>query len=107
MTKRKKISSLISRTIGRITWEIPHNNPSLEFRDEAGGLMFIVNPDDIFNHDGNRFEIDIEPEDGSVLTALRSAESFISGFEGDELQEGVREKLTMIRAAIIKAEGRS
>ena len=41
-----------------------------------------------------------------MLTALRSAESFISGFEGDEVQEGIDELLAGIRGAIAKAEGR-
>lgn len=41
-----------------------------------------------------------------MLVVLRSAESFISGFEGDEMQEGVDEMLAGIRGAIAKAEGR-
>ncbi len=40
-----------------------------------------------------------------LLAALINAESFISGFEGDELQEGIDEMLTAIRAAIAKAQG--
>ena len=40
-----------------------------------------------------------------MLPALRKAESFIAGFEGDELQEGIDEMLSEIRAAIAKAEG--
>lgn len=42
----------------------------------------------------------------NVLAALRIAEDFMSGFEGDELQDGIDEKLATIRAAIAKAEGR-
>ncbi len=38
-----------------------------------------------------------------LLAALASAESFISGFEGDEIQEGVDELLAAVRAAIAKA----
>lgn len=40
-----------------------------------------------------------------LLAELRKAESFIAGFEGDELQEGIAELLAGIRAAIAKAEG--
>jgi len=40
-----------------------------------------------------------------LLAALEIAEGFISGFEGDELQEGVDWMLSTIRAAIAKAEG--
>lgn len=40
-----------------------------------------------------------------LLAALDKAESFIAGFEGDELQEGIDEMLSEIRAAIAKAEG--
>jgi hypothetical protein len=38
----------------------------------------------------------------SHLNVLMRAEKFISGFEGDELQEGVDELLTDLRAAIEK-----
>lgn len=38
-----------------------------------------------------------------LLAELRSAESFIAGFENDELQEGVPDLLAGIRAAIAKA----
>jgi len=41
------------------------------------------------------------------IEALRKAESFISGFEGDERQEGIDEMLSDIRAAIAQAEGRA
>lgn len=40
-----------------------------------------------------------------LLDALNEAESFISGFEDDELQEGVDEMLRRIRDAISKATG--
>jgi hypothetical protein len=43
-----------------------------------------------------------------LLAALRLAESFMSGFEGDEAQDPpVDERLEKMRAAIAKAEGRS
>lgn len=38
-----------------------------------------------------------------LLDALRSAEAFIAGFEDDESQEGMRDNLLKIRAAITKA----
>ena len=40
-----------------------------------------------------------------MLAALIEAESFMAGFEGDELQDGIYEKLAKIRAAIAKATG--
>lgn len=43
----------------------------------------------------------------AMLGALLMAERFISGFEDDEIQEGVDGLLASIRAAIAKAEGRS
>lgn len=39
-----------------------------------------------------------------VLAALKTAERFMSGFEGDELQEGIDEKIAQIRRAIVIAE---
>jgi hypothetical protein len=39
-----------------------------------------------------------------MLDALEDAESFISGFEDDESQEGVVEMLARIRAAITAAK---
>lgn len=36
----------------------------------------------------------------SPLDALTAAESFISGFEGDDMQEGIDELLAKVRAAI-------
>lgn len=38
----------------------------------------------------------------SVFAALKSAESFMAGFEGDSLQEGIDEKLAAIRAPLSK-----
>lgn len=37
-----------------------------------------------------------------ILSALSVAEQFMSGFEGDEAQEGIDEKLHLLRAAIGK-----
>lgn len=42
----------------------------------------------------------------SLLAELKMAEDFMASFEGDELQEGIDEKLAAIRTAIAKAEGR-
>ena len=41
-----------------------------------------------------------------LLEAAKKAESFISGFEDDEIQEGINEMLSYIRNAITKAEGK-
>lgn len=40
-----------------------------------------------------------------LLRMLIEAESFMSGFEGDEMQDGIDKKLADIRALIAKAEG--
>ena len=40
-----------------------------------------------------------------LLAALRLAERFLSGFEGDETQEGIDALLGTIRAAIASATG--
>lgn len=46
-----------------------------------------------------------DPASG-IVEALRIAESFISGFVGDEMQTGIELKLSTIRNALAKAEGR-
>lgn len=43
----------------------------------------------------------------AMLEALRWAESFASGFEDDDAQEGIGDALAMIRAAIAAATGES
>lgn len=40
-----------------------------------------------------------------LLAALELAESFMAGFEDDEVQEGINERLAAIRAVIAKARG--
>lgn len=40
-----------------------------------------------------------------LLVATKAAERFIAGFEGDELQEGIDELLSGLRAAIAEATG--
>lgn len=42
-----------------------------------------------------------------MLAALKVAERFMVGFEGDHLQDGIDEQLAQVRAAIAQAEGRS
>jgi hypothetical protein len=53
--------------------------------------------------DASRF--DLHASHVQLTKALEEAESFISGFEGDELQEGINEKLATIRAALAYARG--
>lgn len=38
-----------------------------------------------------------------LVAALLTAESFIAGFEGDELQDGIDEKLAAVRTALAAA----
>jgi transketolase C-terminal domain/subunit len=40
-----------------------------------------------------------------LLRLLKQAERFVSGFEGDDLQEGIDDLLTQMRRAITLAEG--
>lgn len=40
----------------------------------------------------------------ALLAALKIAESFMAGFEGDEMQDGIDERLATIRAAMAAAE---
>lgn len=55
----------------------------------------------------NREDLSLLAASPDLLAALDKAEDFISGFEGDELQEGIDELLAEIRAAIAKAKGTS
>lgn len=41
-----------------------------------------------------------------LLEALKMAEDFMTGFEGDDMQEDIDFKLHKIRASIAKAEGK-
>ena len=41
----------------------------------------------------------------AMLAALEIAERFISGFEGDDMQEGIDANLAAVRAAIAAARG--
>lgn len=42
-----------------------------------------------------------------VLAVLLSSESFMAGFEGDETQDGMDERLAALRCVIAEAEGRN
>ena len=41
----------------------------------------------------------------ALLAALKQAEAFMVGFENDDTQEGINERLAAIRAAMAVAEG--
>ncbi|MDC7675398.1 hypothetical protein [Asticcacaulis machinosus] len=41
----------------------------------------------------------------NLIEALQTAETFISGFEDDELQDGINDRLSIIRAAIDEVTG--
>ncbi|HVI92311.1 MAG TPA: hypothetical protein VM659_28735 [Dongiaceae bacterium] len=47
-----------------------------------------------------------QPIEAEMLKALRAAESFISDFEGDALQEGIPTLLSQIQRVIARAGGR-
>lgn len=65
--------------------------------DQSGAELILPAP--------YKLSIQFPATDAGMLAELRKAESFISGFEGDELQEGIGDLLSGIRAAIAKAEG--
>lgn len=48
----------------------------------------------------------VDPSVDAVLSALKAAEDFISGFEGDEVQEGIDATLALIRTTIQNVESR-
>lgn len=48
---------------------------------------------------------DAQADIGQMARALRRAEQFISGFEGDDLQDGVVELLRYLRAALSEQGG--
>lgn len=58
-----------------------------------------------------RVQLGANPDDArraaaapALLAALKLAESFMAGFEDDELQDGINDRLATIRAAIAAAE---
>lgn len=58
-----------------------------------------------------RVQIGANPDDAraaaaapALLAALKLAESFMAGFEDDEAQEGINDRLATIRAALAAAE---
>lgn len=72
----------------RPSWPNPHTPRSVQvYRSEARDQLDKAAPD--------------------MLAALKKAESFISGFEDDDLQEGIADLLAGIRAAIAKADSAS
>lgn len=77
-----------ARHAGEIGWSQGYGDPDEAARKAgciARAYLFAASPD--------------------MLAELRKAESFISGFEDDELQEGIAELLAGIRGAIAKAGG--
>lgn len=78
--------------------------PCRIFGKRAGtnGNMYCLKYDDGHTYDAypNQVVPYTEPKPSLILTALEQAESFISGFEDDETQEGVPEMLKLIRDAI-------
>lgn len=72
---------------------------------DNGDIIAEIDPDGIFgelgrSQDGVGKAIAALPE---LIEALTWAESFVSGFEDDEMQEGINGNLAMIRAALAKA----
>ena len=71
--------------------------------DQVGfGIIAAVDPFRCNDPEGLRNLLCASP---TMLAALHLAESFMSGFEGDEMQEGIDGKLDTLRAAIAKATG--
>lgn len=90
-----------------------HNNENGEIRvehDEDGATSWDENARLVCEHIAN-FDpptaLRLLTEREAHLAALRTAEAFMSGFEGDELQDGIDARLAEIRAAIALAEGRA
>jgi len=54
---RKALSSINIKSIVEITQNA--NGNMLSFRNRAGKIIFQVSEDDIFDANGNRFEIDV------------------------------------------------
>jgi hypothetical protein len=90
---------------------IAHDKPTGDADDiddcegETFAALVDVQGDDEYEH--SRF-IDFEVEQQrkaapKLLAALKDAESFISGFEDDECQEGIKDRLALIRSAIAEA----
>ena len=72
------------------------------WRDAGGCLHFNEDQTEItFSLPvGHKFGIRFDPGASPALDALARAERFIAGFEGDELQEGVDDLLSKIRAIV-------
>ena len=78
-------------------------------RDAAGALDYAINvleaPPRASIRDTARELKEARETVAAMLEALERAESFISGFEGDETQDGIGELIDAARAAIAKARG--
>lgn len=95
-------------TPGPWTWDGQRGVPrhccvAQVWRPDGMSLAMIEPTDDASEADANACLIAAAPE---MLDALRMAERFMSGFEGDDLQDGIDEKIAATRAVIAKAEGR-
>jgi hypothetical protein len=78
-------------------------------RDASGALDYAINvleaPPRASIRDTARELKEARETVAAMLEALELAESFISGFEGDEMQAGIGELIDAARAAIAKARG--
>ena len=78
-------------------------------RDAAGALDYAINvleaPPRASIRDTARELKEARQTVAAMLEALELAESFISGFEGDETQGGIGELIDAARDAIAKARG--
>ena len=78
-------------------------------RDAAGALDYAINvleaPPRASIRDTARELKEARETVAAMLEALERAESFISGFEGDETQGGIGELIDAARDAIAKARG--
>lgn len=83
-------------------WIVVAHGPAVRFQicDEAGEPLVMT-----YGQDGQREQAYAMAAAPDLLAALEGAESFIAGFEDDELQEGIDELLESIRGAIAKANG--
>lgn len=74
-------------------------------RQPHTGTLATIHEEDIngcFPADANARIIAAAPD---MLAALVAAERFMGGFEGDEMQEGIDDRLALVRAAISLAKG--
>lgn len=55
--ERKPLSSVNAKAVKEITQD--SKSSMLKFRDGKGRVLFMVDEDNLFDADGNRFEIDV------------------------------------------------